>query len=294
MEVALQTLVYATFLPNWLKNGSFSRSEVIQVMQETIAAVMNRYRDKVSMWNVVNEAHLSGQAARTDFFTQTIGPEYVRLAFQAAREADPSAFLYYNDNGTAAVGGPKYAQAKQIVDTLHSDGLIDGIGVQTHIRGMTSTTTITINSEGQTYDVSQKGLIQALTSFGIPAYLSEIDVDMRNVPPSNPERLNLQAELYRMVMQAGLEAGVMTVCGMGDKYSWLEQPQSNGIWTSSPDAIPTAFDDDLNPKPAYYAMVDVLKNAQTADDYSTVFEPGYSPLHSCLSGKSNVFVLARK
>jgi endo-1,4-beta-xylanase len=82
---------------------------------------------------------------------------------------------------------------------------------------------------------------------------------MKDVPGTQEERYAKQAEIYKEMLEACLESGVcksFTVWGIGDKYSWIETQE----WYSeySPEGIPTLFDDNLKPKPAYFAIRDIL------------------------------------
>lgn len=99
MRIRGHTLVWHRQIPAWLKNGTFTRDEAIAILRDHILALVGRYRGKVWAWDVVNEAiDESGAGFRTDsFWYKKIGPEYIKLAFEFAREADPRARLYYND-----------------------------------------------------------------------------------------------------------------------------------------------------------------------------------------------------
>jgi endo-1,4-beta-xylanase len=72
-------------------------------------------------------------------------------------------------------------------------------------------------------------------------------------------RSRRQAKIYKEMFEVCLESGVcksFSVWGIGDKFHFLKDPRYRG---SSPNADPTPFDDDLNPKPAYFALLDVLR-----------------------------------
>jgi GH35 family endo-1,4-beta-xylanase len=49
------TLVWCddTWLPSWLKDGTWSRDELLAVMEEHIRTVVGRYRGRVPTWDVV-------------------------------------------------------------------------------------------------------------------------------------------------------------------------------------------------------------------------------------------------
>jgi endo-1,4-beta-xylanase len=70
-----------------------------------------------------------------------------------------------------------------------------------------------------------------------------------------------QAQIYKSVLEACLESQVcksFTFWVVGDKYSFLEKPEFANVKGASLDADPTMFDDELNPKPAYFAIRDML------------------------------------
>jgi len=78
-----------------------SREELIERMREHIHTVVGRYKGKIKVWDVVNEAISDGgpEVLRNTAWSQIIGPDFIAKAFEYAREADPDAILRYNDYG---------------------------------------------------------------------------------------------------------------------------------------------------------------------------------------------------
>ncbi|MDZ4159426.1 MAG: endo-1,4-beta-xylanase, partial [Anaerolineaceae bacterium] len=80
--------------------------------------------------------------------------------------------------------------------------------------------------------------------------------DLSNVQGSNEERFAKQAKIYGDVLTACINSKVcnsFTVWEIVDKYSWLEQN------LGKPNADATLFDDNMQPKPAYFAIKDILE-----------------------------------
>lgn len=256
MEIRGASLVYSLFLPDWIKNGSFNREQSITLFEQIIPKFMNRYKGKIKTWVVVNEAGFIYQG--WDFFEKHIGKDYVEIAFQIARDTDSSTELIYNDFGNDSMKGNKYEQTVQIVDTLRKQNMIDGIGLEMHIAPVLDDPTKFVSMQGNSKNiVSIDEFIETIKSYEIPVHITELDVDLRTIDRPQEERLDIQAKLYENIIDATLKAGVckeITFWGFGDKYSWLEQTEFNG----STNADPTLFDDDLKPKPAYFAVRDVL------------------------------------
>ena len=68
-------------------------------METHIKTVMGHFRGRIGEWDVVNEAVAADGSRTPNVWQQVIGDDYVEKAFQFAREADPAAQLYYNENG---------------------------------------------------------------------------------------------------------------------------------------------------------------------------------------------------
>jgi len=211
---------------------------------------MTQFKGKVTIWPVMNEYH-PARWGRLDILRDIIGDEdLIDIAFQTARESDPSAILIYNDTNNhildeSVIDGSVTSNTKKIVERLKLKGLIDGVGLHMHLDGANPP--------------SKQAVIQAMRSYGLPVYVTEFDVNMKDVPGSNEERFAKQARVYQEMIGACLESGVCKTFIQftpGDQYSWIEHDKSYSGYSLNADA--TAFDDNLQPKPAYFAMLQAL------------------------------------
>ena len=120
------------------KKGKPVKKEVFyQRLREHIHTVVNRYKDVVYAWDVVNEAMADdGFAAFRNPYRQSkhfelCGDEFIAKAFEFAREADPTGILIYNDYSCVDEG--KRERIYNMVKKMKDAGVpIDGIGMQGH------------------------------------------------------------------------------------------------------------------------------------------------------------------
>ena len=123
------------------KKGKPVKKEVFyERLRNHIHTVVNRYKDVVYAWDVVNEAIAddgrSGQGREVSPYRQSrhfqlCGDEFIAKAFEFAREADPTGTLIYNDYSTVDPG--KRERIYNMVKKMKDAGVpIDGIGMQGH------------------------------------------------------------------------------------------------------------------------------------------------------------------
>ena len=123
------------------KKGKPVKKEVFyERLREHIHTVVNRYKDVVYAWDVVNEAIADGGSPRhgqepnpyrQSRHYQLCGDEFIAKAFEFAHEADPDALLFYNDYSTVDPG--KRERIYEMVKKMKEAGVpIDGIGMQGH------------------------------------------------------------------------------------------------------------------------------------------------------------------
>jgi endo-1,4-beta-xylanase len=242
------TLIWHKQLPPWVTEGKFNRQEAVALMKDHISTVVKRYQGKMWVWDVVNEAvDEDGKGLRKDsFWYKTIGPDYVKLAFQFAREADPGALLYYNDFSAEDIGSKSKA-VYQLVRDLKQQGVqIDGVGWQMHID-----TNFKIKP-------SYRDNAKRLADLGLELSITELDVKI--TLPSTKEALTKQADVYRDVAQFCLtipNCKALVMWGFTDKYSWIPE-----VSPGSGDAL--IFDADYQPKPAYLSLKQAIQDATSS------------------------------
>ena len=229
-------LVFGAQTPPWVKRLLLA-SEAEAALRRHIHTVVGRYKHFVREWDVVNEALDAGGAYRTNPWTQTLGPRYVELAFKFAREADPTAKLFYNEYEADTAGVKRDATAKLVRD-LKAKGLIDGVGLQMHRSIADAPLREQVEESLRLYE-----------SMGLEVQITEMDVKASGDAPLH-DRLELQAGAYRRAAEACVNVPActrFTVWGVTDKYSWIGAQE-----------LPLLLDGAYAPKPALGAVRAVL------------------------------------
>jgi endo-1,4-beta-xylanase len=167
MHIIGHTLVWFHQTPDWVfhdKSGKpISREALLERMKDHIFTVMGRYKGRIHGWDVVNEAIVPDGHFRKCKWLDIIGEDYVLKAFEYAREADPSAELYYNDYNFYR--GRQCESVIRLIKNLQSKGIrIDGIGIQGHWG-------LDYPSHRQIEDI-----IGALSKLGVKLMITELDV----------------------------------------------------------------------------------------------------------------------
>jgi GH35 family endo-1,4-beta-xylanase len=260
------TLVWHAQTNAWFFEGG-DKAVITRRLKDHITTLASRYKGKIRSWDVVNEAindRGDAETAKTENlrksrWLQTLGPEFLTLAFQFAHEADPDARLYYNDYGIEA--GPKHASSMLLLKRLIKDGApIHGVGIQGHW----STATVPFDAIDQA--------IADYKSLGLKVSISELDVTIRGasggqfgrggfgrrggpVTPPAPQDLQAQAEAYARLFSSFAKhkdtVERVTFWGLSDRRTWRFGQH------------PLIFDANNRRKPAYVAIVDAMQQPKS-------------------------------
>ncbi len=266
MEVIGHTLVWHSQTPRWVFQGADggdpTREELLERMKEHIFKVAGRYKGRVKGWDVVNEALSDGgeDILRDSPWRRIIGDDFIDHAFRFAREADPQAELYYNDYNLE-IPRKRDNCVKLVKGMLERGVPIDGIGTQSHFQlGFPPLGDI------------EKTIVE-FSKLGMKVMVTELDVDVlpRNRPGvadigsreqgANPYTDGLPdemqkklaeryADIFEIYLKHRKHVTRVTFWGLDDRQSWL-----NGFPVRGRTNHPLLFDRQLNPKPAFTAVV---------------------------------------
>lgn len=267
LKVRGHVLVYARdqgyTVPGWLlrMEKDITPEQAKTMLKDYIQSVAGRYKGKIAMWDVINEAIEDGPNTRPfnlrdSFWYRKLGVDFLAYAFQFAHEADPKCKLYYNEY-SVETGGPKAENMLKMVDYLKSKNVpIDGIGLQFHRYA------VEVAKSGDKFHE----LLDSIAARKLSFMITELDVSVPiqrfdrsdpkyGVTPVNPEDIQQQAKSYEAFVRMALgykNCQGIQIWGLTDKQSWIPGSTRGGRGAA------LLFDSDYQPKPAYSAVKSAL------------------------------------
>jgi len=273
MVIIGHTLVWHHQTPLWVfqneKGEKVDRETLIARMRDHIHTVVGRYKGKIKGWDVVNEALNENGQLRRSRWLEIIGPDYIKLAFKFAHEADPDVELYYNDYSIE--NEPKRRGAIEIVKSLKAEGIrIDAVGMQGHYLMNWPTLQQIENTINDFKKLGVKVMITELDIDVLPRVEGHLGGgDIRTIRITDPQRWHeldpypdglpeekqdalaqRYAELFKVFLKHHDTISRVTFWGLTDGESWLNYNPVPGRHNH-----PLLFDRQYKPKKAYYAII---------------------------------------
>jgi endo-1,4-beta-xylanase len=274
MHVKGHVLIWHVTSPPFLED--MSPDDVRDAVKRHIFATMGYFRDRITMWDVVNEALASDGTLVENVFYRKMGPGYIAQCFRWAHEANPHSFLIYNDNkvegcGVGIDGGvgadgmrrrkahaPNQAKSDgyyRLLKSLVDDGVpIHGAGMQAHI----DASGIGRNRPPTPSMVGRQ--IRRIGELGLKVNISEMDVRVSRTR-EGANRDMAQACIYRDILAAALSESCfhgIWLWGFTDRHTWVKNFYH--------DDAPLIFDDMYARKMSYWGVDDALRSIAVPND----------------------------
>jgi GH35 family endo-1,4-beta-xylanase len=242
-------LCWHTVSADWLME--LSNEEIIKTQVARIHRDVTDFAGVIDTWDVINEVVIMPVFDKYDNGITRIAKQLgrtgiIRMVFDAARESNPAAILLLNDFNMSK-------DYEDLIEACLSEGIkIDALGLQSHMH------------QGYWGAEKTQETLERFARFNLPTHFTEItlvsgdlmppeivDLNDHQVEewPTKPEAEIRQAEeaaeLYRILFEhPSIEA--ITYWELRD-----------GGWLNAPSGL---IRKDLSNKPAYDALMDLVKN----------------------------------
>ena len=272
------TLCWHSQFADWMfvddKGNEVSKEVFYERLRTHIHTVVNRYKDIVYCWDVVNEAMIDGDGRpnrwsreepspyRQSRHFKLCGDEFIAKAFEFAHEADPNALLFYNDYNAADPA--KRDRIYNMVKKMKDAGVpIHGIGMQGHYN---------------IYGPSNEDIEAAIVKYSEIVdniHFTELDIRINEemggglqfsrgqagAVPGYIQTLHQAkyADLFKILRRHKDVIKNVTFWNLSDKDSWLGENN-----------YPLPFDKEYKPKPVYRTIKNfdpALDNAEIKEDF---------------------------
>lgn len=252
------TLMWHSQIGRWMfyddEGNLVDKETLFKRMENHITTIVNRYKDVIYCWDVVNEAMTDDDEAenpyRQSLFYKIAGDEFIAKAFEYAHAADPNAILFYNDYNAANPG--KAQRIYNMVKKMQDAGVpITGIGMQGHYN---------------IYEPSIENIDAAITKYEELVdciHFTEVDIRVnkemggqlrfsREGATITDEVKQMQedkyVQLFEVLRKHKKSIDCVTFWNLSDKDSWLGARN-----------YPLLIDENYQYKDAYFAVRDFKK-----------------------------------
>ena len=241
-----------------------SRNRAKKLLYRTARKMVDHYKGTLKAWIVANEVtdpEGDKHGIRTNVpWYNTIGPGYIHRVFEIAKEHDHKALRVINEFGFETVNqygdtaeARRHAFLKAL-DHLMGNGVpIQAAGIQGHL--------LADDFHKRFHEHRYRRFLREISDRGLKILITEMDVLDDGLPKAPKVRDRKVADVYRHFLDVALdETDVKAVIAFGltDRYTWLDEdyPREDGAHRR-----PLAFDRDMKPKPAYFAISHAFRHA---------------------------------
>ena len=254
-------LIYrSTASPEWLhfmdRNcGGWSQNEIEKIMKDDIQTIVRHGGDLFYAWEVVNEPVSTGH---NGCWTHIFGgydhggqDRMIAKASQYVYEANPNVPILLNDTfGQEGLDKGKVDDFFSLIKRVRAlGGRIDAVGTEMHLEA---------HRLRPTYVDEFKYFLDQARKNNLTAQVTEMDV-YQGPEGSFQDPYENQKNIFYNIAHACLKDSnctTFTVWGVADQFSWLHQ--AKGLT----DANPLLFDSQFRKKPAYYGVLQALKEGR--------------------------------
>lgn len=271
ISVRGHVLVWHSQTPDWFFKEGFSndgdwvsKEVMVKRLENYIKNVMETIAEEYPNvdfygWDVVNEAFkdtggmrdagsnnvVNGQSA----WVQVFGDDsFIDYAFEFARKYAPEGCkLFYNDYNEY-IPEKRDDICKKVAE-LKEKNLIDGVGMQSHIK--MGSPSIALYEEA----------IRKYADLGVEVQITELDIDQKSNSASDlsqlAERYQEVFKMYKKVKGDGVNLTAVTIWGINDGNSWIG-------------GYPLLFDNDFQAKQCFYAIADTDSQIQSTKNVNAI------------------------
>ena len=273
------TLVWHSQMPqfffkdNFQDGGNWVSSSVMdQRMESYIKNIFNAFKTQypnlnIYAYDVANECmndanggpRQGGWGNGASPWTQIYGNNsFIEKAFRYARQYAPAGCdLYYNDYNEYMANGKKQA-IMALAKDLYGKGLLDGVGMQSHVPA---------NATGFAGTVDYLQAMDDYLAIGCDVQVTELDISTEGTKYT----LEQQATKYAAIYKHAVEHNKANKPGQG-KVTLVQVwgPNDANTWIKSENR-PLLFDTNNQPKPAYNALINLLPASEWGDGKNPVY-----------------------
>jgi endo-1,4-beta-xylanase len=221
LEIHGHNLCWQIFNPDWFAT-TLTRANARQYLTVHITTVMRRYKGQIATWDVVNEAVKPGPNRPDGLgrgpWLDLLGPEYIDIAFHAAKDADPAPLRVLNLDGVDrqdGIGDSTRVAALGLIQQLLKRGVpVQAIGLEAHLRAPYAA-----NHAPLLRFVSQ------LRELGLQVLVTECDIDDRGVQGDAARVKSVVASSYANFLTSIYPAAQpkrIIFFTPTDRYSWYD------------------------------------------------------------------------
>ena len=238
--VVLLLVSIAYFLPEWM---SEDREVMEKEFEAHIKEIGKRYKGRIHNWDVVNEC--------LDQANRGIMPDdYTYKSYRWAMKYFPKNVTFNTNECNLRYDITKIRRYVEIVRDLTDRGAkVDYIGVQMHIFKPYATRDIAAGKFGIYSPTEFYDKLYVMSEAERPIFVSEVTISVPTDSDSDRDiQMSVAKDYYRLWFSHPSVVGI-TWWNLADGGAVAGEPSYSGL-----------FDADMNPKPSYYALEQLINH----------------------------------